>query len=105
MKYQKQEVVGSDGVNRYMLAIDGGDPSDGIPLLDLGGLELPEDIETELRRHLWAHGIREYGDALVPGASTAIADAIRSALKVSVRDIIQLCEKEHTLIMEVGYGN
>lgn len=104
MTYEKTEVVGRDGVSRYVLVQEGTDPEVGIPLLDLGGLDLPDEIETELRRQLWAYGIREYRDALVAGASTAIAGAIRSTFKTNVSAIIALCEREYKLVLEVGYG-
>lgn len=99
---RKIEAQTSDGPQ--MVLVKGNQhPDSGIPLLDLGGLDLPKDIEVRLRERLWAHGIREYQDALRPGADEQIAAALRAALKLSVNDIKTLCQGEHNLLKETGY--
>lgn len=98
------EVTGRDGAPRLMLVKDGQRPEVGIPLLDLSGLELPEDIEAALRRELWARGIREYADALHPGAADEIAAALRAAIRLSVSSIVLICQGEQALLKEIGYG-
>ncbi len=99
---RKMEVQTADGP-QMMLVRDNQPPDSGIPLLDLGGLDLPKDIEIRLRERLWAHGIREYTDALRPGSDEAIAAAVRAALKLSVNEIRMLCQEEQRLIKEAGY--
>jgi len=79
------------------------DAMTGLPLLDLGALELPEDIESNFRKALWSVGIREYADALKPGAAELIAAALRSALNVSVQSVLVLCRREQKLLEEAGY--
>lgn len=105
MNWNKVNITGEDGAPRRMLVEDGQLPEAGIPLLDLGALELPEELETELRKQLWAHGIREYTDALKPGKSEVIASAIRSTLKLSVSSLLTVCQGEHQLLMEAGYDS
>jgi hypothetical protein len=102
--YDKQEYVDEQGVKRLVL-ISGEEPDlkSGVPLLDLGGLDLPPSIEAKLRRSLEAVGIIEYVDALKPGASDLIAAAIRTTLKLSVQDITVVCQRESKLIKEAGY--
>ncbi len=102
MRAQKLEFVGRDGP-QMVLVTEGQPPDAGIPLLDLGGLNLPKDVEIRLRERLWAHGIREYADALRPGADEAIAAAVRAALKLSVSNLKTLCQGEHQLLKEAGY--
>lgn len=100
--FEKHELISEQGPV-MVLAREGQPPDAGIPLLDLGALELPRDIEAKLREALWARGIREYQDALQPGAAERIAGALRAALKLSVSDIITVAQGEHQILVEAGY--
>ncbi len=103
--YYAVEYVGHDGVLRKVLISDEDqDLLAGIPLLDLGGLGLPQDIETRFREALWSVGIKEYADALKPGAGELIMMALRSALKVSTSDVVRHCQGENNLLKEAGYA-
>lgn len=99
------EFAGHDGVmRRVLLSDEDQDLMSGIPLLDLGKLCLPKDIESRFREALWSVGIKEYSDALKPGASELIMTCLRSALKVSVSDVVTLCQGENKLLKEAGYA-
>jgi hypothetical protein len=100
---RRVDITGPDGAPRRVLVKEGQPPEVGIPLLELGALELPEDIEAALRRELWARDIREYADMLRPGAAAEISAALRAALKVSVSTLIQISQGEVQLLKEAGY--
>lgn len=101
--WEAVEYTATDGTKRLVL-VDGGTlPEQGIPLLDLGPLGLPEDIEQRLIEHLWARGIREYRDVLKPNSAEVIASAIRAAVKVAVSEIKTLAQREQKLLEEAGY--
>lgn len=100
------EYAGHDGVMRRVLLSDTDqDLTAGIPLLDLGGLGLPQDIESRFRDALWSVGIKEYSDALKPGAGELIMACLKSALKVSVQDVVAHCQGENKLLKEAGYAS
>lgn len=77
----------------------------GVPLLDLGGLGLPKDIEIELLKGLESVGITQYSDVLKPGGAELVATALRAALRTSVHDIVSLCNQEQKLLEEAGYAS
>lgn len=102
--FQKSSYVDERGITRETLVeYEGQDASSGVPLLDLGALDLPQDLEDKLTASLQAVGIREYGDALQKGSHDLIIAALRTTLKLSVRDIITLCQGEQKLLQEAGY--
>lgn len=100
----KETMTWPDGAQMMVLVKPGADLGTGIPLLDLAGLGLPEDLETLLREHLMARGICEYADALAPGGSEKVLSAIKAVLKIALSDVLSLCERELMLLEESGYG-
>ncbi len=97
--WQRVEYTDSYGVGHLVLVNDPNmPPEDGVPLLDLNGLSLPEDIEIALRRELWARGLKEYADILAPGKADVVGAALRSALRFAVAEIIEHCRREYGLL-------
>ena len=104
MILEKKEYTDESGAQRLTLARPDQPAEAGIPLLDLGALELTPELETELRAQLWARGIREYDDALKRGASTEIVAALRAVYRSAASEIITLCQGERELIEELLNG-
>ncbi len=102
----KSDYTDQDGVVRRVLITDEEqEVIRGVPLLDVSGLGLPKDIEVEFLKALNGYGILEYSDALKPGGAEAVAGALRSALRVSVHDVLSLCQREQDYLKEAGYDS
>ncbi len=100
----KHEYQDDRGVPRTILVKDSFQVVDeGIPLLDLSGLELPREMEDCLVLNLRLQGIAEYADALKPGSQDKIAQALRAVIKASVQDVLTICQREQSLLSEAGY--
>jgi hypothetical protein len=100
----KETITWHDGSPMMVLVNPGADLGTGVPLLDLAGLGLPEDLETALREHLIARGICEYADALAPGGAEKVMSALKATLRVALSDVLSLCERESNLLEVSGYG-
>lgn len=102
----KAEYTDDHGIRRPVLVKDEfQDACEGIPLMDLGGMDLPKELEGRLLGNLRDMGIVEYRDALMPGASDKIAQAIRATIKASVQDVLTICQGEYKMLQEAGYND
>ena len=100
----KHEYQDDRGVPRTILVRDTFQSVDeGIPMMDLSGLELPQDLEDRLVLNLRLQGIVEYADALKPGSQDKIAQALRAIIKASVQDVLAICQREQSLLEGGGY--
>jgi hypothetical protein len=99
-EWSREEYTDELGATHLVLVQDGIEVELGVPLLELGALGLSDEMEAQLRKYLWAHGIKECTDALQPGAQSKIAAALRGALRFAVSNVVSLCEDQHNQLTE-----